>query len=255
MAGPAQRWDPARYRRNASFVPALGRAVLELLAPGPGERILDLGCGDGALSIELMAAGADVVGIDASPEQVAAAQARGVDAHVVAGAGMGFEGEFDAVFSNAALHWMKPPEPVIRAVYRALKPGGRFVAEMGGSGNVVTVERALHHALGGLGIDAGALSPWYFPGPPEYGGKLVDAGFRVRAINLIDRPTPLPGPLGDWLWTFAETFLTAVPEDRRSAVIDAVTAACAPALQGAGGAWSVDYVRLRFAADKPATEA
>jgi trans-aconitate methyltransferase len=133
-----QHWDPARYQRNAGFVAALGQPVVELLAPRSGERILDLGCGDGALT-EVLARDARVTGVDASAEQVGAARARGLDAHVADGTRLGFAAEFDAVFSNAALHWMRDPDAVIDGVWRVLKPGGRFVGECGGAGNVATV--------------------------------------------------------------------------------------------------------------------
>jgi SAM-dependent methyltransferase len=152
---PAQRWDPERYRRNASFVPALGQGVLDWLEARPGERILDLGCGDGALTAEL-AALCETVGVDQSAEQVAAAKAKGLDARVVDGVGLAFAGEFDAVFSNAALHWMRDADAVIDGVWRALRPGGRFVAEMGGAGNVATVIEALEAAVARRGGDSRA---------------------------------------------------------------------------------------------------
>ena len=138
-AASVQSWDPERYARTAGFVPEFGVAVLGLLAPRSGERILDLGCGDGSLTEKIIEAGVSVLGVDASAEQVAAAQARGVDARVVEGQSLDFEGEFDAVFSNAALHWMRPPERVAAGVRRALKPGGRFVGEMGGKGNIEAI--------------------------------------------------------------------------------------------------------------------
>ena len=127
-----QHWSAERYAATAHFVPAFGAPVVELLAPQPGERILDLGCGDGVLTAKIAAAGAQVVAVDAAPDMVAAAKAKGLDAHVVPGQRLAFEREFDAVFSNAALHWMHPTEAVLAGVARALKPGGRFVAEMGG---------------------------------------------------------------------------------------------------------------------------
>src|SRR5258705_4093380 len=148
-----QTWDPDRYARHARFVSELGTPVVELLAPQPRERILDLGCGDGALTAKLAALGCVVVGIDSSAEQIEAAKALGIDARVGDGEHLGFEGEFDAVFSNAALHWMKRPDVVIAGVWRALRPGGRFVAECGGDGCVAQIQRALVEAAGRRGLD------------------------------------------------------------------------------------------------------
>lgn len=251
-AAPAQSWDPERYARNAGFVAALGAPLVALLAPRPGERVLDLGCGDGALTFRLADAGVDVVGVDSSPEQVRAARARGLDARVADGHRLAFEEEFDAVLSNAALHWMRRPDEVIDGMRRALRPGGRIAAEMGGAGNVETIRRALIAELGRLGLDGAAADPWYFPTAAEYRGRLERAGFEVRRIETIRRPTPLPGALEDWLWTFGESFLLLAPEDRRDALIAGVAEAARPVLQQPGGGWTADYVRLRFLAVKPA---
>ena len=246
-----QRWDPGRYQENAGFVAVLGAPLLDLLAPKPGERILDLGCGDGALTAKI-AAVATVVAVDASADQIKAARARGLDARVVDGTRLAFENEFDAVFSNAALHWMRGPDAVIAGVWRALKPGGRFVAECGGAGNVHTIMEALVAALDRRGLDGRAAVPWYFPAPEEYRARLERRGFRVESIALIPRPTPLPGPLGDWLDTFAESFLAAVPPGERPAVKREVETELRPKLVDAAGVWVTDYVRLRFAPSKPA---
>src|SRR5512138_2182814 len=143
MSTTAQTWDPERYARNARFVSDLGAPVVELLAPRPGERILDLGCGDGALTEKLVALGCEVIGVDGSAEQVAGARRRGIDARVADGQALDFDGEFDAVFSNAALHWMKRADAVVDGVWRALRPGGRFVAECGGHGCVDEIATAL----------------------------------------------------------------------------------------------------------------
>lgn len=243
-----QTWDPVRYARNARFVSELGLPVVELLAPQPGERILDLGCGDGALTEKLVACGCVVVGVDASSAQVEAARRRGLDARVMSGESLQFEEEFDAVFSNAALHWMKKPDAVLAGVHRALRPGGRFVGEFGGAGNVAAIEAALTEALARRGIDAAAISPWYFPSPEEYARKLQVHSFDVRSIELIPRPTPLPGRMVDWLSTFAEPFANALPPGERSALFDAVEQALRPTLYDPHGCWTADYVRLRFAA-------
>jgi trans-aconitate methyltransferase len=246
-----QSWDPERYGRVARFVADLGMPVLDLLAPKPGERILDLGCGDGALTKKLAELGTVVVGVDASTEQIAAAQKLGLDARVADGEALRFPPAFDAVFTNAALHWMKKPDAVIAGVWRALRPGGRFVGEMGGFGNCATAIAALAAALAQCGIDAATLSPWYFPTPEAYGDKLRAAGFAVHRIETFPRPTPLPTRLGDWLDTFAESFLAAVPPAERAAVKAQTEALAAAKLQKPDGSWFVDYVRLRFAAVKP----
>jgi SAM-dependent methyltransferase len=149
MSGPgvsSQEWSARRYAETAHFVPALGAPVLELLAPSAGERILDLGCGDGVLTEKIAAAGVTVVAVDAAPEMVAAARARGIDARVMPGQNLTFDGEFDAVFTNAALHWMRPPERVLAGVRRALRPGGRFVGEMGGHNNMPEQDRSIARA-------------------------------------------------------------------------------------------------------------
>jgi trans-aconitate methyltransferase len=249
--GARQRWCPDRYAKNARFVADLGAPLIDMLVPRPGERILDLGCGDGALTESIVARGARVVGVDASAEQIAAARARGLDAQVADGERLAFDAEFDGVLSNAALHWMKNADAVIDGVWRGLTPGGRFVAEMGGAGNVATVRGALAEALGRRGIDAAAVDPWYFPTPDEYRARLEARGFRVVSLALIPRPTPLPGDIAAWIETFGESFLFSVPDIERPALIAQVAAAVAPALRGADGRWTVDYVRLRFAALKP----
>lgn len=244
----AQSWDPARYERNARFVSDLGMPVVELLRPRAGERILDVGCGDGALTAKLVEMGCEVIGVDGSAEQVEGARARGIDARVMNGEELDFEGEFDAVFSNAALHWMKRADKVIHGAKRALRPGGRFVAEFGGHLCVQTIASALEAALERRGIDGKARNPWYFPTDGEYRARLEAAGFQVPYIALIPRPTPLPGDVTGWLETFAESFTSALPAGERPAFLAEVQAALAPKLCDARGQWTADYVRLRFEA-------
>jgi trans-aconitate methyltransferase len=250
MPPPVQTWDPDRYAKNARFVSELGAPVVELLAPRAGERILDLGCGDGALTEKLVAHGCSVVGVDSSAEQVAAARARGLDARVMSGDTLAFEDEFDAVFSNAALHWMKRADDVIAGVMRALRRGGRFVAECGGHGCVHAIRTALVDALARRGIDGEARVPWTFPTPGDYATRLERAGFRVDSIALFPRPTPLPGDILAWLETFAESFTSALPVEARTGYLREVQQALEPQLRDVSGTWIADYVRLRFAATK-----
>ena len=247
----ADAWSADRYRDHAGFVPALGRDVVALLAPRPGERILDLGCGDGTLTEALLAAGAEVVGVDSSADMVAAARKRGIDAHLMDATALDFEESFDAVFSNAALHWMKDADAVIAGVARALRPGGRFVGEFGGAGNVAAITVALTAVLERRGIDARSVVPWFFPSADAYRGRLETHGFEVDSIELFPRPTPLPSGMEDWLETLAAPLLAKLPSADRTAARDEAVALLRPALCDEAGRWTADYVRLRFVARHP----
>jgi trans-aconitate methyltransferase len=244
-----QTWDPDRYSRNARFVSELGMPVVELLAPEPGLRILDLGCGDGALTIKLQELGCDIIGIDASAEQIEAARKLGLDARVMDARNIELDQTFDAVFTNAALHWVQDADAVIGGVRRVLKPGGRFVGEFGGAGNVAHVVDALSAAMTDRGLDAGKVFPWYFPSPEEYSQKLQSHGFDVRSIELIPRPTPLPNDIISWIETFGECFIMEVPAAERTNFLHEVRERLRPTLLGEDGVWKVDYVRLRFDAE------
>jgi SAM-dependent methyltransferase len=246
----AQTWDPERYSRNARFVADLGAPVVELLAPRAGERILDVGCGDGVLTAKLVAMGCEVVGVDGSAAQVEAARKLGLDARVMDGEHLSFDSEFDAVFSNAALHWMRDPDEVLAGVCRALRPNGRFVAEFGGYGCVDKIKKALVSALNRRGIDGELAVPWYFPTVEEYSARLKTAGFSIGSIALIPRPTPLPGDVTGWLETFAESFTACLPPSERPAYVAEVREALRPELCDGDGKWTADYVRLRFAATR-----
>jgi len=243
-----QHWSARRYAATAHFVPTLGAPVLELLAPAPGERILDLGCGDGVLSERIAAAGASVVAVDAAPDMIAAARARGIDARVMDGQQLAFDREFDAVFSNAALHWMRDAAAVLAGVRRALKPGGRFVGEMGGHGNNAAILVALATVLARHGLDAARLKPWWFPSAAAYRQKLEEAGFAVAEIRIHPRPTILASGIEAWLDTFAEDLLGALPEPDRLPARREVADLLRPVLVDETGTWVADYVRLRFRA-------
>ena len=245
-----QTWDPERYAANARFVADLGAPVLELLAARPGERILDLGCGDGVLTAKLVRMGCTVVGVDSSGDQIAAAQNLGLDARVMDAESLAFHEEFDAVFSNAALHWMRDPDRVISGVWHALCPGGRFVAEFGGHGCCETIKRALVECLCRRGLDGEAAVPWYFPTVGEYSQRLVKGEFALTTIALIPRPTPLPGDIRGWLETFAESFTAALDPAEKDAYFAEVRERLRPQLCDETGKWTADYVRLRFSAVK-----
>jgi trans-aconitate methyltransferase len=246
-----QHWSADRYAQTAHFVPALGAPVLELLAPAPGERILDLGCGNGVLTAKIAAAGAKAVGVDAGPDMVAAARARGIDAWVMDGQRLTFASEFDAVFSNAALHWMRDQEAVLAGVHRALKPGGRFVAEMGGHNNAAAIIVALSAVLARHSLKAHRLNPWYFPSAEAYRAKLEAAGFEIEEIAIVLRPTTLPTGIEPWLDTFAEDFFHPLPEADRLLARGEVADLLRPVLMDETGTWIADYVRLRFRATRP----
>ncbi len=244
----AQRWDPAAYQRDAGFVSELGADVLSWLAPCAGETILDLGCGDGALAERIAASGAQVRGVDASAAFVAAARARGIDATVMDGHALTFDRTFDAVFSNAALHWMTDAQSVARGVASALKPGGRFVAEFGGHGNVAAIVTALRAAARIHGGREDLAHPWYFPTPTAYTRVLQDVGLTVERIAHIPRPTPLPTGMAAWLKVFRAPFFEQFAPQDRPAVERTVLDLLSASLCDEAGQWTADYVRLRVAA-------
>jgi trans-aconitate methyltransferase len=243
-----QTWDATQYAQKGRFVADLAGEVFELLDPQAGERILDLGCGDGALTQRIAAAGAQVTGVDSSPEMIFAARALGLDARVMSADELPFETEFDAVFSNAALHWMDKQDAVLAGVRRALKPGGRFAAEMGGHGNIAAIRVALQAVLRPLGFD-GDAGHNFFPTPAEYRSYLERAGFRIQQIDLVGRPTPLPASgMRGWLEMFRRGLLEQIPADRREQAVEETVAFLKPVLCDGEGNWTADYVRLRFLA-------
>jgi trans-aconitate methyltransferase len=244
----SQTWDAEAYARTASFVPKLGEPLVDVLDPRPGEHVLDVGCGDGALTALIAARGARVVGIDASPAMVAAAQARGLDARVMDAARLALPERFDAVFSNAALHWVPDLDAAVAGIAAHLRPGGRVVAEMGGHGNVAAIRTALHAALAARGLDARAHDPWHYPTVAAFRRLLDRHGLTPLDVVLVPRPTPLDAGMAAWITTFGGAFLAAIPEPERQAFVDEVVARLAPALRDDEGKWTADYVRLRSVA-------
>jgi trans-aconitate methyltransferase len=247
-AASGQTWTAASYDQHARFVSDLGGEILSWLAPRPGERILDLGCGDGALTEKLAAAGASVVGVDSSGDMLAAARDRGLDTRLCDGHALDFTAEFDAVFSSAALHWMTRPEAVIAGVARALKPGGRFVAEFGGHGNVSAIVTAMRSAAFAFGGDPALAGPWFYPTADEYKAMLEAAGFEVRRIGMFYRPTPLKTGIEGWLMLFRKPFFEQFEAEKQAAALAHVVELLRPVLQDRSGRWLADYVRLRVEA-------
>jgi len=253
-------WSPTDYAKNAAFVPALGQAALALLNPQPGELILDIGCGDGTLTRKIMDAGARVIGLDASEPMVEAARAKGVDAFVADAQALDLDGQasrfgqFDAAFSNAALHWMLDPDAVASGVFSVLRPGGRFVGEMGGDGNLATLRAGIRAELAARGYPVPAADPQWYPTAEEFSRLYSCAGFVGIQAQLIPRATPLPSGVAAWVRTFRAGWLdvAAVPREAQSEVAAAIEARLRPQLQLPDGGWFADYVRLRFSMRKPA---
>jgi trans-aconitate methyltransferase len=245
-----QTWDPVEYGQHGAFVHGLAGGVLEWLAAQPGECILDLGCGDGQLTQRVAATGANVQGVDASGEMAASARARGITAHVASAELLpNADQSFDAVFSNAALHWVRDQDAMMRQVHRVLRPGGRFVAEMGGHGNIAAIRVAFIATLARHGFGDRENEVNYYPTPDAYTERLTKHGFKVEKIALIPRPTPLEeGGMNGWLRTFRRGVLDGLPPDIRETVIDDTVALLSAALRDETGNWTADYVRLRFIA-------
>jgi len=246
-----EHWDASRYERSARFVSDYAK-LIDWLNPQPGERVLDVGCGDGVLSLQIAERGAQVHGVDSSPALVEAARQRGVDAVVGDGQAIEETGRYDAVFSNAALHWMsRDPRAVLDGVAWALVPGGRFVAEFGAQGNVAPIHTALRAECAARGLDADDIDPWFFPNDKNYTKQLEAAGFSIKNKVVFERPTPLPGDISDWLRTLAGPFVHAfAPGAERDAFVNAIRDRLAPQLCAPDGRWIAPYVRLRFDARK-----
>jgi trans-aconitate methyltransferase len=264
MTHSAQTWNASEYAKHGRFVADMAAPLVALLNPQPGERILDAGCGDGALTARIAVSGADVLGVDGSAAMVAAARALAqttassfsVEQHDLTE--LVYANRFDAIFSNAALHWIPAAlQPkLLSALFRSLRPGGRLVAEMGGQGNIAAIRVALAATCEPYGLDAEAKAASFYPSSLHYKQMLEDSGFHVQSIDLIPRPTPLPDRakgMATWLNTFRNGILDLLPADARTTVLEQTIALLRPALSDPAqdGAWTADYVRLRFQATRP----
>jgi len=253
QATSRHRWDPTLYESRHAFVWQYGTDLIELLAPQPGERILDLGCGTGQLTAAIAARGAAVIGLDISPAMLERARQHYPELQFVAAdaTDFAFAEPFDAVFSNAVLHWINEPGRVAASVWRALKPGGRFVAEFGGKGNIQAIHSALARAIVAAGYSVpDEVGPRYFPSIGEYASLLERQGFTVTYAALFDRPTPLAGGeagLRNWIAMFANDFFAGIPLEQHQAVLQHVEGGLRDQLWR-DGAWVADYKRLRVVA-------
>ena len=243
-------WNADRYVKNAAFVSVYGTAVAELLGDIAGQRVLDLGCGDGRLTQELVDKGATVTGIDASASMIESARDKGLDAHVLDALHMTYRSEFDSVFTNATLHWI-PNHPLLASkVHDAIKPGGQFVGEFGGHGNVAAINTAIRGTLAKFGFDWSGKKPVTYPSVQMFQSILEKAGFEVPYIELIPRPTPLPTGIRGWVETFGSSFLEDAEPGVQQEMLNEIECLLAPALKDEFGNWTADYVRLRFKAVK-----
>ncbi|NIK68545.1 class I SAM-dependent methyltransferase [Paenibacillus sp. BK720] len=250
-----QSWNPGTYDTQLGFVSKLGKGILDWLDPQPGEHILDLGCGTGDLAVEIAGTGSKVTGMDQSEAMIVSARSKYPEITFIVGDGeqFSFEAPFDAIFSNAALHWMKNARGVIESVRDSLKSGGRFVAEFGGKGNVDGFVRAFYEVMPRYGIEPAERNPWYFPSIGEYTSLLEEYGFEVRIAEHFDRPTPLPeGDTGvmHWLDGFGDAFFKGLEDAARQSAKQEVYEAAKQKLPTASGVYLADYRRIRISAVK-----
>jgi trans-aconitate methyltransferase len=249
------KWNAELYDQKHAFVYQFGENVLEVLNAKAGEHILDIGCGTGYLTQQIQNAGAIVKGTDYSPDMIAQAKASypAVEFEVADAGNFNEADKYDAVFSNAALHWVKNQDGMMQSVYKSLKPGGRFVAEMGGKGNVAKLIAATKKVLIKHGYPEQAKTQvWYFPSLAEYASRLEKHGFRVTFATHFDRKTPLQdGDQGvaKWITMFAPLYLVGIPKEEKQQMLEEVTALLEPEYNE-NGQWYADYKRLRFIAVK-----
>ncbi|HEY9676119.1 MAG TPA: methyltransferase domain-containing protein [Waterburya sp.] len=251
---PSIEWDAELYDSKHAFVSQLGASLIQLLSPQKGERILDLGCGTGHLTQQIAATEATVLGIDSAETMIEQARKNYPTLQFVVedATNLPFQEEFDAVFSNAVLHWIKQPELVVSSIWRSLKPGGRFVAEFGGKGNVQAITTAIHNVLHSADYATAAFNPWYFPSIGEYSAILEKQGFELTFATLFARPTPLEGEQGmqNWLQMFAKSLFSIVPTEEQSRFMAQIEAELRPQLYQ-DGKWLVNYKRIQVRAIKP----
>ena len=254
MRAVNQEWNAGLYQQSYGFVWQYGKELLGMLAPQAGERILDVGCGTGQLTAEIAGSGAEVEGVDRSAAMIEEAQRNfpGLCFRVEDVRALPYRSEFDAVFSNAALHWVQPAAAAVLSMARALKPGGRLVVELGGRGNVAEIIRAAEGAWKSVAAGPPPELPWYYPGIAEYASLLEQNGLEVVFSVLFDRPTALEGGaagLKRWYDMFGGHWTSVLPAEVRPEFVRVAESLAAENLLH-DGVWTADYRRLRIMARK-----
>ena len=246
------KWNSVLYDQKHSFVYEYGKELLALLHPQPGETILDVGCGTGHLTAQIAAAGARITGLDSSAAMIEKAQAAYPNLEFIHAdaTNFSFPEPFDAVFSNATLHWISDAEAAVKCMAQALKSGGRLVVEFGGKNNIANIMNALGAALTELGI-AGMSRAMYFPSIGEYAPWLEKYGLEIKQAFLFDRPTKLDGEDGmkNWLRMFAVMKTEKLSEELRETAF-ALAEKKLRSVQYIDGQWYAVYRRLRIVAHK-----
>ena len=245
-----QNWNAEQYQKDASFVSQLGTPVLELLAPQSGEKILDLGCGDGTLTWQIQNRNCEVLGIDSSASMIVKAQEKGLKARVLSAEKIDYYRQFDAVFTNAVLHWVDDIDTVVTNVYQALKANGRFIGEFGGKGNIKALISQMSATFQEFPEFGEFNNPWYFPSTEEFALVLERTGFQVQYIKLIPRPTPLKNGIENWLDIFANNITNYLNSKQKKIFIAEVINKLRPLIFSETEGWVADYVRIRFKAIK-----
>lgn len=252
------QWNANLYQQKHAFVAEYGSSLIEWLAPQPHEHILDLGCGTGELTEQIRQSGAEVIGVDRSAEMIhqAKRQYPHVSFFVMDAAQLSDLPQFEAIFSNAALHWMLEAGRVVQQMYKHLKPGGRLVVELGGKGNIRQVISAVNQQrIRDEYPPIDISQQWFFPSIGEYSTMLENAGFQVQLARHFPRKTPLQDAengIADWIRMFGQTWLKDIPEHQHPAFLQSVQKILYPVLFEEG-TWYADYQRLRIIAVKENT--
>jgi 2-isopropylmalate synthase len=237
-------WNATQYNKHASFVSDLAMPVVALLNPKKDEKILDLGCGEGTLALEIEKFGAKVVAIDLSEDMIEKSLEKGLEAQVMNATELLFKEEFTAVFSNATLHWVKQSELAVQKIYESLEVGGRFVAEFGGEGNIYHIQEAMREVFNGSAKYGEFKDMWFFPSVNEYQKILENQGFKVKYIELIPRPTPIDD-IANWLAVFSNGFTEHLTSTQQQLFRDEVREILKHEIYTQEEGWVADYVRIR----------